>query len=140
MAASITELKLPVMTPMQRLALANDRLAELKAEAKRWQAEYDGCLEAVLASAPKFERSRFLRATGGKGDAYQADHVSLIRTPVVKRIIRQDEFIEKYPKEFMQIGVVTIKDAEAAIGKDRLMELCDLSTDYRYKVVRTGAI
>ena len=141
MAASLTEsVELPVMTPMQRLALANDRLAELKAEAKRWQAEYDDCLESVLATSPTFGRSKFLRATGSKGDAYQADQVMLVRTPVVRRIIRQDEFIEKYPKEFMQIGVVAIKDAEAAIGKDRLMELCDLSTDYRYKVVRTGAV
>jgi len=35
MAASLTEsVELPVMTPCQRLALANDRLAELNAEAK----------------------------------------------------------------------------------------------------------
>ena len=125
------------MSPMQKLALASDRLAELKAEAKRWQEEYDARLEEVLAGGPVFGTSKFLKATKSKGDAYQADHVMLVRSPVVKRIIRQDEFIEKYPKEFMQIGVVAIKDAEAAIGSDRLSELCDLKTDYRYKVVRT---
>lgn len=135
MAASMQSIELPAMTAMQRLALANDRLAELKAEAKRWQDEYDSCLETVLATSPKFERSKFMKAAG-KGDAYKDGHVMLIRSPVIRRIIRQDEFIEKYPKEFMQIGVVAIKDAEAAIGKDRLSELCDLSTDYRYKVVR----
>ena len=71
MAASLTEsVELPVMTPMQRLALANDRLAELKAEAKRWQAEYDESLDAVLSASPKFERSKFLRATGGKANGY----------------------------------------------------------------------
>ena len=140
MAASLSEPISLELSDMERLAVATERLTSLRAEAKEWQAEYDACLERVLATSPKFERSKFLRATGGKGEAYQADHVSLIRTPVVRRIIRQDEFIEKYPKEFMQIGVVAIKDAEAAIGKDRLMELCDLSTDYRYKVVRTGAV
>ena len=122
---------------MQKLALANDRLVELKAESKRWQEEYDAMLEEVLATSPAFGTSKFLKAAHLKGDAYQVDHVMLVRTPVVRRIIRQDEFIEKYPKEFMQIGVVAIKDAEAAIGSDRLSELCDLSTDYRYKVVRT---
>ena len=125
------------MSPMQKLALANDRLAELKAEAKRWQEEYDARLAEVLEASPTFGPSKFLKATKSKGDAYQADHVMLIRSPVTKRIIRQDEFIEKYPKEFMQIGVVAIKDAEAAIGSDRLSEVCDLKTDYRYKVVRT---
>lgn len=125
------------MSAMQKLALASDRLAELKAEAKRWQAEYDAMLEEVLAASPKFASSKFLKAAKSKGDAYQVDHVMLIRSPVVRRIIRQDEFIEKYPKEFMQIGVVAIKDAEAAIGSDRLSEICDLKTDYRYKVVRT---
>lgn len=128
---------MPDMSAMQKLALASDRLAELKAEAKRWQEEYDARLEEVLAASPTFGPSKFLKATRSKGDAYQADHVMLIRSPVVRRIIRQDEFIEKYPKEFMQIGVVAIKDAEAAIGSDRLIELCDLKTDYRYKVVRT---
>jgi hypothetical protein len=130
-------IEVPIMSAMQRLALANDRLQELKAEAKRWQEEYDARLEEVLAASPTFATSKFLKATKAKGDAYQADHVMLIRSPVTKRIIRQDEFIERYPKEFMQIGVVAIKDAEAAIGSDRLMEICDLSTDYRYKVIRT---
>ena len=129
----------PVMSAMQKLALANDRLQELEAEAKRWQEEYDARLEEVLAASPTFGPSKFLKAAKSKGDAYQAGHVMLIRSPVTRRIIRQDEFIEKYPKEFMQIGVVTIKDAEAAIGSDRLSEICDLSTDYRYKVVRTEA-
>lgn len=128
------------MSAMQKLALANDRLVELKAEAKRWQEEYDARLAEVLAASPTFGPSKFLKATKSKGDAYQADHVMLIRSPVTKRIIRQDEFIEKYPKEFMQIGVVAIKDAEVAIGSDRLIEICDLSTDYRYKVVRTAVV
>jgi hypothetical protein len=133
-------IEVPVMSAMQKLALASDRLSELKAEAKRWQEEYDARLAEVLEASPAFGPSKFLKATKAKGDAYQADHVMLIRSPVVKRIIRQDEFIEKYPKEFMQIGVVAIKDAEAAIGSDRLSEICDLKTDYRYKVVRTEAI
>lgn len=133
-------IEVPAMPVMQRLALASDRLAELKAEARKWQEEYDACLEAVLAGSPKFESSKFLKAAGAKGDAYQSDHVMLIRSHVTRRIIRQDDFIETYPDIFHQIGVVAIKDAEAAIGKDRLSELCDLSTDYRYKVVRTEAI
>lgn len=133
-------IEVPAMSPMQKLALASERLAELKAEAKRWQEEYDARLDEVLAASPAFGPSKFLKAAKAKGDAYQADHVMLVRTPVTKRIIRQDEFIEKYPKEFMQIGIVAIKDAEAAIGKNALNEICDLSTDYRYKVVRTGAI
>ena len=125
------------MSAMQKLALANDRLQELKAEAKRWQEEYDARLADVLETSPQFARSKFMKARDVKGDVYFADNVSLTRTPVVKRIIRQDEFIAKYPKEFMQIGVVAIKDAEAAIGSDRLTEICDLDTTYRYKVVRT---
>lgn len=129
----------PTMSAMQKLALASDRLAELKAEAKRWQEEYDARLEEVLAGGPVFGTSKFLKAAKSKGDAYQADHVMLIRSPVVRRIIRQDEFIAKYPQIFQQIGVVAIKDAEAAIGSDRLIEVCDLKTDYRYKVVRTEA-
>lgn len=128
---------MPDMSPMQKLALASDRLAELKAEAKRWQEEYDARLEEVLASSPTFGQSKFLKAAKSKGDAFLADHVMLIRSPVTKRIIRQDEFIERYPAIFQQIGVVAIKDAEAAIGSDRLSEICDLKTDYRYKVVRT---
>lgn len=127
------------MSSMQKLALANDRLQELKAEAKRWQEEYDARLEEVLAASPAFGPSKFLKATRSKGDAYQADHVVLVRSPVVRRIIRQDEFIAKYPQIFQQIGVVAIKDAEAAIGSDRLIEVCDLKTDYRYKVVRMEA-
>ena len=130
----------PAMSAMQKLALASDRLAELKAEAKRWQEEYDARLDEVLADSPAFGPSKFLKAAKSKGDAYQTDHVMLIRSPVVRRIIRQDDFIEKYPKEFMQIGVVAIKDAEAAIGSDRLSEICDLKTDYRYKVVRMDVI
>ena len=127
----------PAMSAMQKLALASDRLVELKVEAKRWQEEYDARLEEVLAASPEFAPSKFLKAAKSKGDAYQADHVMLIRSPVVRRIIRQDEFIEKYPQIFSQIGVVAIKDAEAAIGSDRLSEVCDLKTDYRYKVIRT---
>ena len=140
MAASISEPISLELSDMERLAVASDRLASLNAEAKEWQAEYDACLERVLATAPKFARTKFLQATKAKGEAYQTDHVALIRTPTVRRIIRQDEFIEKYPDIFQLIGVVTIKDAEAAIGKDRLIEVCDLSTDYRYRVVRTGVV
>jgi hypothetical protein len=130
-------IEVPAMSAMQRLALANDRLQELKAEAKRWQEEYDARLADVLETSPQFARSKFMKARDVKGDVYFADNISLTRTPVTKRIIRQDEFIEKYHAIFQQIGVVAIKDAEAAIGSDRLMEICDLSTDYRYKVVRT---
>jgi len=133
-------IEVSAMSSMQKLALASDRLAELKAEAKRWQEEYDARLEEVLAASPAFGSSKFLKATKAKGDAYQADHVMLIRSPVTRRIIRQDEFIEKYPQIFSQIGVVAIKDAEAAIGSDRLSEICDLKTDYRYKVVRTEVL
>lgn len=135
MEAISEPVQIPAMTDMQKLALAAERLAAARAEAKSWQAEYDDCLERVLSTTPKFERTKFMKATSGSGEAYKEGGVSLIRSPVVKRIIRQDDFIERFPDVFRQIGVVTIKDAEAAVGKDKLSEVCDLSTEYRYKVV-----
>jgi hypothetical protein len=119
---------------MQKLGMAAQRIEALKEELKAWQGVYDSCLESVLESAT-FADSKFLKSARLKGQIYKSDGVGLIRAPVVSRIIRRDEFIEKYPEKFQKIGVVAIKDAEAAIGADKLSELCDLKTTYRYKVV-----
>jgi len=129
----------PVMSVMQKLALASDRLTELKAEAKRWQEEYDARLEEVLADLPTFATSKFLKATQAKGDAYQADHVMLIRSPTRRRKIRYDDFIEQHRDLFMKIGVVAIKDAKVHLSEAELDAISDFETKYEYKVVRTEA-
>ena len=139
MASLVGSIELPATTGMQRLGRAAQRVEALKEELKSWQEEYDNQLQAVLETNPAFAESKFLKAAHAKGQMYKADGIGIIRTPVVRRTIRQDEFIERYPEIFSQIGVVAIKDAEAAIGKDKLSELVDLETTYRYKVVSMEA-
>ena len=140
MAGTVETLDLSAsQPPMQRLGLAASRIEALKEELKAWQDEYDTHLQAVLETNPHFAESNFLKSAHLPGQMYKAEGFGLIRTPVVSRIIRREEFLEKYPEKFQKIGVVTIKDAEAAIGKDKLSELCDLETTYRYKVVSMEA-
>lgn len=140
MAGTIETLDIPAsLSPMQKLGMAAQRIEALKEELKAWQEEYDACLKSVLEAGATFTDSKFLKSARLKGQMYKADGVGLIRTPVVSRTIRRDEFIKKYPVEFQKIGVVAIKDAEDAIGKDHLAELCDLKTTYRYKVVSMEA-
>jgi hypothetical protein len=133
-------IEVPIMSAMQRLALANDRLQELKAEAQRWQDEYDARMAEVLASSPTFATSKFLKAIKSKGDAYQADHVVLIRLPKRSRKIRYDDFIEQHRDLFMKIGIVTIKDAKVHLSESELDGISDFETKYEYKVIRTEAI
>ena len=121
-------------TAMQGLLLAQERTAELKAELKRWQASYDSCLVDALRVA-EFGEDRFLKAIKRRGDSYRDGDIKLIRKPTVRRTIRRDDFMKAYPEIFMRIGQVPLKQAEEAIGKESLDQVCDIVTSYSYEAV-----
>lgn len=130
-------LNLSQMSDMERLALAQECLASLKAEAKQWQDEYDSCLERVLKTAV-FKEDKFLQAIKRKGDSYREGNLKLIRKPTTRRTVRRDEFVAAYPDIFLRIGTVPIREAEATIGKGALDAICDRQTAYSYELIDLG--
>ncbi len=126
--------EIPKMPVIKRLALAQDRMTELKKELESWTKEYKTALDEVLPAAT-FGPDKFLEALKLKGDGWRADGYMLIRTQKRTRTIRISEFAAKYKDKFEKIATVKIKDAEAAVGKTALDELCDFETSFSYKVV-----
>lgn len=135
MAGTLETLEMPSQSPMQMLGMAASRIAALKEELKGWQDEYNSMLQAILETNPVFEDSKFLKSTHVKGQMYKADGVGIIRSTRTSRKLQQGEFAEKYPKEFLMYANISLTDAEKVIGKDRILELCDLETNYVYKVI-----
>lgn len=119
---------------MQGLLLAQERIAELKAELKEWQDAYETRLAEVLQVA-KFSEDKFLKAIKRKGDSYREGSIKLIRKPTTRRTIRRDDFLMAYPEIFMRVAQVPLKQAEEAIGKESLEKVCDLVTSYSYEAV-----
>ena len=129
-----SEIQITHPSAMQQLLMAQERVAALKAELKEWQATYDSNLLEILRTA-EFSEDRFLKTIKRKGESYREGNVKLIRSPRIQRTIRRDDFIMTFPEVFNRIAKVPLQQAEAAIGRDALDDLCDMTISYSYQAV-----
>ena len=131
MEAITDAVQMPEQTPMQRLGLAAERVAALRAELKLWTEDYKAALEAVLAGNPTFARSRM------GSEIYKDGPVGLIRKEKVVRKLQQYEFYQAAKEDFALNANLSIENAEK-IAKAHdldLEEFIDRDRTYQYKVV-----
>ena len=129
-----SEIQIAHPSAMQQLLMAQERIKALKAELKEWQASYDSNLLEILRTA-EFSEDRFLQALKRKGESYREGDIKLIRSPRIQRTIRRDDFIMSHPAVFNRIAKIPLQQAEAALGRDALDGLCDMTISYSYQAV-----
>jgi hypothetical protein len=119
---------------MRRLCDAQARVAELKAELKRWEAKEQRLLDGILAIA-SFQEDKFLTAIGKTGDSFRKGDYKLLRQPKVTRSIDVAKFLATFPDIGAKICTIPVGKAETLVGKANLEPFCTNKTTYLYMVV-----
>lgn len=60
--------------------------------------------------------------------------LELVEKEHTDRDLDREKFIEVYPDVFMKIAKIPLTEADAALGKDVVNSLCDISKSYTYSV------
>jgi hypothetical protein len=127
-------IEIPALSDMERLSIAQSRLAELKAEQKKWQEEYDSAMENVLVKAT-FAEDKFLSSLKKKGDSYREGDYKLLRMAKVTRKIDAKKFAATFPEIAASICSIPVGKAETLVGKANLDAFCEHTTSYSCEVV-----
>lgn len=127
-------IEIPILSDMERLSIAQARLAELKAEQKKWQEEYEATLSAILDKAT-FAEDKFLATLKKKGDSYREGDYKLLRIAKVTRKIDAKKFAATFPEIAASICSIPVGKAETLVGKANLDAFCEHATTYSYEVV-----
>lgn len=130
-------LKIKPLSNMERLAIAQTNIFNLKAELKKWQDEHEAALAGILQNAT-FAEDPFLAAIKKSGESYREGDFKLLRQPKTVRSIIAEKFMQTFPDIGVRICTIPIGKAEALIGKANIGAFCEKKTSYSYEVIDMG--
>jgi len=84
------------------------------------------------------ERKQLIEYAVTEGISHQGCY-SLHRTIVQVRQLNLEMFKQKYPQIFLQIGSVKLSDADKALGRDEVSQLCSLKESVSYKIIDSNS-
>ena len=121
---------------MDQLLTVHETIKYLKSELDTQEEIYKTLLKEITTKPLKFKLNKSSKSAKGISERYVEGNVILYRRKKTIRTLRQDDFIEAYPKVLAKIGYVKLKDVDVAIGKEKATALCDVETVYQYSVDR----
>ena len=107
-------------TSLKQIFQLTQEISDLTVKLKDLKAKKDELLDAALKSGTKQQGNYVLQSS-------------------IRRVrqLNLETFKRLYPDVFMEIGSVTLKDAEEMIGKDKVTDLCTYKESTKYTVIDT---
>lgn len=107
-------------TSLKQIFQLTQEISDLTVKLKDLKAKKDELLDAALKSGTKQQGNYVLQSS-------------------IRRVrqLNLETFKRLYPDVFMEIGSVTLKDAEEMIGKEKVTDLCTYKESTKYTVIDT---
>ena len=107
-------------TSLKQIFQLTQEISDLTVKLKELKAMKDELLDAALKSGTKQQGNYVLQSS-------------------IRRVrqLNLETFKRLYPDVFMEIGSVTLKDAEEMIGKEKVTDLCTYKESTKYTVIDT---
>jgi len=126
-------------SPMEELLICQENISRLGGEMGAWQTRYQGLLDTIIATNPVFEKTKMQVSKQSKSDTYKVGKTAIIRTPMIRRVLRADEVRKTFPDFIKAHGTVALGTADRILGAETVNKFCDVETSYRYEVQSLGS-